>query len=162
MNVKHISLIVFVLPTALLLGALGFQYIVGLAPCELCIDQRWPHLAGALFGLIALALANGASGWAKIAALFGAIGIAASGVIAVFHSGVERKWWAGPSSCSSALSPNLSIEEYIKQIEEAAVVSCGDITWSLFGLSMANYNALISLVSAGLIAWLVIKAPTRA
>lgn len=161
MTLKHLSLALLVLPTTLLLGAIGFQTIGGLAPCDLCIDQRWPHLFAAIMGLAALCLLA-KPGLAKIAIVFGAIGMATSGAIAVFHSGVERKLWPGPSSCSARIDPNLSPEAYLKAIEQAAVVSCGDITWSLFGLSMANYNALISLGAAALILRALMRGPARA
>lgn len=156
MTLRSLALLTLLLPAALLLGALGFQYIVGLAPCDLCIDQRWPHLFASIMGLAAL-IGLSKPGWAKIAVILGAIGMAASGAIAVYHSGVERKFWAGPSSCSNRVDPNLPPEEYMKAIEQAAVVGCGDITWSLFGLSMANYNALISLGAAGFILWALLK-----
>jgi disulfide bond formation protein DsbB len=159
-TLKHLSTILLVLPSALLLGALGFQYIGGLAPCELCIDQRWPHLFAAIMGLAALSLLRKA-GLAKVAISLGAIGMATSGAIAVFHSGIERKLWPGPSSCSNRIDPTLSPEEYLKAIEQAAVINCGEITWSLFGLSMANYNALISLGAAAFILWALMGGKLR-
>lgn len=157
MTLRSLALLTVALPAGLLLGALGFQYGVGLAPCDLCIDQRWPHLFASIMGLFAL-ISLAKTGWAKIALILGSIGMATSGAIAVFHSGVERKFWPGPSSCSNRIDPNLSPEEYMKAIEQAAVVSCGDITWSLVGLSMANYNALISLGAAGFILWAVVRS----
>lgn len=160
MTLKHLSIILLVLPSALLLGALGFQYIGGLAPCDLCIDQRWPHLFAAIMGLAALSLMP-KPGIAKIAIILGAIGMAISGAIAIFHSGIERKLWPGPSSCSNRIDPNLSPEDYLKAIEQAAVINCGDISWSLFGLSMANYNALISLGAAAFVLWALMRDNQR-
>lgn len=160
MTLRSIALVLFLLPSALLLGALGFQYGAQLAPCDLCIDQRWPHLFAAIMGLAACSLLSRPD-WAKILIIFGSIGMAVSGAIAVYHSGVERKIWPGPSSCSNRVNPNLSTEEYLKAIEQAAVLTCGDITWSLFGLSMANYNALISLGAASVIGWMVLLPRKR-
>ncbi|MEM7568888.1 MAG: disulfide bond formation protein B [Pseudomonadota bacterium] len=108
------------------------------------MQQRWPLAAAAAVAGLGLLLGHRAQG---LAAVLAPLGIATSGAIAVFHSGVERKWWQGPP-CASSVDPNLPPAEYMKAIEQAALVNCHDIPWSLFGLSMANYNALISL-SAG-------------
>jgi len=147
MTLRGISLFALVVPCVLLLGALGFQYIGGLAPCELCMDQRWAHVFAGAMAFLALVFASQAKRFTGLAAA----GLAISGGIAINHSGVERKWWSGPSSCSNSLDPNLSAEAYLKAIEEAAVVTCSDIPWSLAGLSMANYNGLLSLGAAALI-----------
>lgn len=130
----------------LLLGALAFQYIGGMAPCALCIWQRWPHLV-ALLGAGGLVMAN------PVFALVGALGTATSGGIGVYHTGVERGWWPGPSSCSAGgdLS-RLTPEELLAQIMAAPVVRCDEVPWEMLGLSMASWNAVASFGIAGL--WL--------
>jgi len=148
LNARFLWLLAFALPAALLLGALAFQYIGGLAPCDLCMDQRWAHLAACCAGACALAL----QAYQRIFIGLAGLGLLASGVIAVNHSGVERKWWAGPSSCSGRIDASLSPEAYLDAIASAPIVSCGDIAWSLAGLSMANYNAIISISAAVVIA----------
>ena len=132
---------------ALLLAALGFQYLGGLAPCPLCIWQRWPHLAGALAGPAALALAGAAL------PLLGAATMLAGAGIGAYHSGVEQGWWEGPATCAAPDVSTLSPEELLARILEAPVVRCDEIPWALFGLSMASWNALASLALAGL--WLM-------
>lgn len=142
MNARTLALIAAAGSAALLLGAWGFQYIGGLAPCKMCIWQRWPHgiavLAGGL-SVVSLPLAA-------------AVGLLASLVgtgIAIFHSGVERSLWEGPTTCTStndlgALSP----QQLLDQIMAAPLVRCDEIPWQMFGLSMANWNAVLS---AGLV-----------
>ena len=130
----------------LLLGALAFQYIGGMAPCQLCIWQRWPHVV-ALAGALGLVVAG------PVWALLGAAGAATSGAIGVYHTGVERGWWPGPASCSGGgdLS-QLTPEELLAQIMAAPVVRCDEVPWDLLGLSMASWNAILSFGLAAL--WL--------
>ncbi|WFE74524.1 disulfide bond formation protein B [Roseinatronobacter sp. S2] len=130
----------------LLLGALAFQYIGGMAPCALCIWQRWPHLV-ALLGAGALVLPG------PYFALIGAAGAATSGAIGVYHTGVERAWWDGPSSCSAGGNlSGMSAQELLDQIMAAPVVRCDEVPWEMLGLSMASWNAVLSFGIAAL--WL--------
>src|SRR5947199_10414898 len=90
------------LAAALLLGALGFQYLARLPPCERCIWQRWPHLGAAVVGLLgggAVSAGLIRREAARPLALLTALLVAISGVIAVYHAGVEWHWWQGPSRC---------------------------------------------------------------
>jgi disulfide bond formation protein DsbB len=131
-----------------LLGAFFFQYVVGLAPCALCILQRWPHAAAVALGLGALALARRPGARGAALGLAGLALLAGAG-IAAFHVGVEQGWWAGTASCGGAAGAAASVEDLRAQIMAAPVVRCTDVPWSLLGVSMAGYNALISLALAG-------------
>jgi len=125
---------------ALLGGAYAFQYIGGFAPCKMCLWQRWPHAAAIAIGLIAMATGQYKMAWAGLLAA-----LATSG-IGLYHAGVEQMWWEGPNSCTSGSTADLSVDELLQQILEAPVVRCDDIAWSLFGLSMAAWNAVISFI----------------
>ena len=144
---RQVQLLALAGSAGLLLGALAFEYIGGMAPCALCIWQRWPHVV-ALLGAGALVLAN------PVFALAGAMGAATSGAIGVYHTGVERSWWPGPSACSAGgdLS-GLTPEELLAQIMAAPVVRCDEVPWEMLGLSMASWNAVASFGIAAL--WLV-------
>jgi disulfide bond formation protein DsbB len=142
MTRKHVFLLLTGFSVSMILGAWAFEFIGGLPPCKLCYYQRYPHWVAAGFG--ALSLLSGTIALAYIAAL----GAATSGVIAVFHSGVERGWWEGPSTCTSGDVTQMSTDDLFNQIMNAPLVRCDDIPWQLFGLSMANYNALLSLGAA--------------
>lgn len=132
---------------ALMLSALAFQYLGGMAPCKLCIWQRYPHVVAMVIGAIALMLPR------LPVLLAGAIAAAATAGVGVYHAGVEIGIFEGPDSCTSGPISNLSAEELLNQIMAAPLVRCDDIPWELFGLSMAGWNAVIS---AGLcIAWLI-------
>jgi len=147
---------------ALALFTLGMafvaQYGFGLAPCELCLWQRWPYAAAIAFGLAALALPR----WrAPLLALAG-LSILVSGGIAVFHVGVEEKWWQGLAGCSAAPTPN-SIEALRAQLMAAPVVRCDEAAFRFMGLSMAGWNVLWSLLLGAFAliaarrAWLEVK-----
>jgi disulfide bond formation protein DsbB len=132
---------------ALILGALGFQYIGGMAPCKLCIWQRYPHVIAILIGLIAFWIPS------RILPFFGGLAALTTAVIGVYHSGVERKWWQGPTSCTSSDTSGLSTNELLDQIMNAPLVRCDEVPWEMFTLSMASWNAIASFVFVGL--WLL-------
>lgn len=132
----------------LLLGALFFQYGLGMAPCALCYWQRWPHLAAVGLGLAVWFLPG------RILVLLGAAAAAGSGGIGVYHTGVERGWFKGPSACSGGFDlSSLSAEELLERVLAAPVVRCDEVPWELLGLSMASWNALASFALAGV--WLM-------
>ncbi|MCU9837065.1 disulfide bond formation protein B [Ruegeria sp. WL0004] len=136
---------------ALLLGAWGFQYIGGLAPCKMCIWQRYPHGAAVLIGALALA-----AGW-RFLPWAGALAALTTSVIGFFHAGVEQGWWEGPTTCTSGPIGGLSAEQLMEQIMTAPLVRCDEIPWQMLGISMAGWNGLISLALA--LIWIV--AATR-
>lgn len=127
----------------LLAGAFIFQ-LLGYAPCEMCLWQRWPHAAAFMIGALFLMLPS------RALALLGALAAATTGLIGVFHAGVEQKWWEGPTSCTSGDITNLTPEQLLEQIMTAPMVRCDEIPWALAGISMAGWNAIISLFLAGL------------
>ena len=125
---------------ALLGGAFLFQ-LAGYAPCAMCLWQRWPHAAAILFGILAL------SGMAP--RLFAALGAAAAtttAAIGLFHAGVEQDWWDGPSACSGGADLGaMSGADLLSTAVADTVVMCDEIAWQFAGLSMAGWNALLSL-----------------
>ncbi len=147
MTRRRVQLLALTGSLGLLIGALAFEYIGGLAPCALCIWQRWPHVV-ALIGVGALAVAS------PVFALIGAVGAATSGGIGIYHTGVERGWWDGPASCSAGGNlSGLTPEELLAQILAAPVVRCDEVPWEMLGLSMASWNAVASFGIAAL--WLI-------
>jgi len=128
---------------ALLLGALGFQYIGGLAPCPLCISQRWPHGIAILLGLGAVAVGGRGRAGAALLGLGGVTELVGAG-IGVYHAGVERGLWRGPDTCTSSGWDELTTDQLMAQIMQAPLVRCDEIAWQFAGLSMAGWNAVIS------------------
>lgn len=123
---------------ALMLGALAFQYIGEMPPCKLCYWQRYGHVGAITAGVLALFLLP------RLFALLAAVAAATSSIIGGYHSGVEQKWWEGPSSCTSSSIVGLTPDELRKQIMEAPLVQCDKIPWEMLGLSMAGWNMLAS------------------
>ena len=127
---------------ALLLGALAFQYLGGLAPCHLCVLQRWPHLAAIVIGLAAMRTRG------PLLPVLGLLAVLTTAGIGLYHTAVERHWVAGPQSCTSGSLDTMTAEELLRQLEGAALVQCDQVAWSLLGLSMASWNAILSLLLA--------------
>jgi disulfide bond formation protein DsbB len=138
----------------LLLGALAFQYMGGLAPCEMCLWQRWPHGAAILFGLIGGGLVAARAvpvSLARMLAVLAILGLAVSGAIGTFHAGVEWKLWPGPAECTGfGYVPG---RDDFKPLQ---IVRCDEAQWRLFGVSLAGYNAIFSLAAA-LLAWSLLR-----
>lgn len=140
---------------ATILGAYFFQYVVGLAPCPLCLDQR---IAYYLSIPLALAVALAAA-WGAPRRLLGA-GLAVIALamlfnagLAVFHAGVEWKWWQGPRDCSGPLTDLGAGGGLLSSLNEISLVRCDEAAWRFLGLSLAGYDVLISLALALVAAW---------
>jgi len=144
MTRKTLSLIAAAGSAAMLLGAFAFQYIGGLAPCHLCLLQRWPHAAAILIGLLALVFPGAAL------PLLGALAALTTAGIGAYHTGVERGWWEGPTTCTSSSVGGLSSDQLFDQIMNAPMIRCDEVAWSMMGLSMASWNMIASLVLAGI------------
>ncbi len=135
-----------ILPTALMAGALGSQYIGGLYPCEMCMWQRWPHDVAIVLALFSFAFRKASVD--RIMVVLAALAIIVSGVIGAFHAGVEYGWWQGLTSCA-VTSQGVTIED----IMSAPVVRCDQAPWTLAGISLAGFNALLSNSGGMLILW---------
>ncbi len=140
-------------------GAYAFQYLGGLQPCTLCLYQRWPWWIAGGLALLALFLIRERRMSHSLSTL-GALSILVGAGIAVYHAGIEQHWWTGPTACSGTAATPQTLEALRAQIFAAPVVRCDDIPWSLFGISMAAYNALISLAT-GLSALVLLRRNAR-
>jgi len=129
------------IPAALLAGAWGFQLIGHLYPCEMCHWQRWPHYAALPIALLAFVPGMPQRPLVALAA----IAIAASGAIGVAHAGVEYHWWQGFTPCTSTFSAG---GDTLSAIMKAPVVRCDAPQWTFAGISLAGFNAIVSLGGA--------------
>jgi disulfide bond formation protein DsbB len=162
------ALVIAVGGLATILGAWYFQLVLGLQPCPLCLQQRWPYYAG-----IPLALLIAAAAWRGMSRRMLAAGLAVlvllllvSAGLGIYHSGVEWKWWAGPSDCAGAGFNGGSAGNLLQQMQTARVVRCDEAAWRFLGLSLAGWNVLIALAlaaigAAGLVSALRQSRPTR-
>jgi disulfide bond formation protein DsbB len=146
--------IALLLPAALLAGAWGSQLIGGLVPCEMCHWQRWPHYAAVVLALLAFAVPGRTNRTGLVA--LAALAIAVSGAIGVAQAGTEYHWWRDLTACTSSLGGATSDADMLNRIMHAPVVRCDQPQWTLFGISLAGFNAIISLAGAAVIAALLL------
>jgi len=152
---KAARLIALVLPLALLGGALASQYLGGLHPCEMCYWQRWPHAAAILLAALAFT-APAESPRSRMLTLLAALAIAISGAIGVYHAGVEAKIFEGFTQCT-ATAKGLTPAETLDQIIHAPLIRCDEVQFRFLGISLAGWNAILSLGGAALIGILSLK-----
>ena len=126
---------------ALLAGAFAFQ-MLGYAPCEICLWQRWPHGVAVAAGAVTLI-----AGPALLLGLVGAISALVTAGIGVYHTGIERGFWDGPASCTGSGGDlaGLSGNELLSLDVAGGIVMCDEVAWAFAGLSMASWNAVLSL-----------------
>ena len=144
-----------VIGLAAILGAYFFQYVLGLPPCPLCLEQRIAYyIAIPLAAMVMLGLTVGSSRKVMLLA-FAAIALAMlwNAGLGVYHSGVEWRWWEGPKDCSGSVSNFGPAGSLIDTIQNTRVVRCDEAAWRFLGLSLAGYNVLISLTLAAIAGW---------
>jgi len=138
---------VLVASAVVLGGALVSQYWGGLAPCELCLLQRWPWAAAVVISFVATMVGSRpALPWV---ALLLVVVFIVSGGLAFYHVGVEQRWFAGPTACSGAATAADTLEALKAQILHQQPVRCDAPAWSLAGISLAGWNLLASLIMTG-------------
>src|SRR6201995_5344293 len=157
------AIVIAAVAAATIAGAWFFQLVLDIVPCPMCLEQRWAY-----YGIIPLAIliAIGAkSGAPRGVLLFGLalIALAALGNAGygAYHAGVEWKFWPGPSSCTGNPTLNLGGGSLLDQLDKVKVVPCDVVQWRFLGISLAGYNALISLLMAVLAAWGIAKSAKR-
>lgn len=149
-GLRAAHLLAVLVPAALLTGALGSQYLGGLSPCEMCHWQRWPHYAAVTLALLAAALPAARRPLVALAA----VAIMTSGAIGAYHAGVELGVFEGLTSCAS-FATGATTEDLLASILDAPLIRCDAVQFAFLGVSMAGWNAILSLTSGGLILWLL-------
>lgn len=150
-SAKAARWLVLAVPVLLLGGAYVGEYVYGLYPCEMCWWQRWPH-----FAAIGLAVLSFVAPPQRLWVVLAALAIIASGLIGGFHAGVEYGWWEGVTGCASISSASEGASA-IDAILDTPLVRCDEAAWTLWGVSLAGYNFLIS-VTAGMAAFVLLAA----
>ena len=143
-----LAVLVLVLAVATIAGAFAFQ-AAGYAPCELCLKERLPYYAGMVVAVLTIAAVRKGPrllpriGFAALALLF-----LGSAVFGAYHAGVEWGWWAGPTDCTGTLDHAGSVADFMKQLQTVKVVRCDAVAIRILGLSLAGWNAVVSLAVA--------------
>ncbi|UYV16228.1 disulfide bond formation protein B [Porphyrobacter sp. ULC335] len=142
-NLGKARALAVLVPAVLLGGAYVSQYGFGLYPCEMCWWQRYPHFAALGLGIAAYWL-KPPQVWTALAGL----AILTSGLIGGFHAGVEYHWWEGITACTAPAS-GVNVLDF----NAAPLIRCDVAPWTLFGISLAGFNFLISsLAGAAIVA----------
>jgi disulfide bond formation protein DsbB len=143
-RLKQARLLALLVPSGLLGGALFSQYVGGLYPCEMCYWQRWPHAAAILLVIGAYLTASNPTR-SRMLVMLAALAVAISGAIGMFHAGVEIGWWEGITQCTATGATSL------QDIMKVPLVRCDQVQWEFLGISMAGWNAIMSLTGAAAI-----------
>lgn len=131
-------------------GALAIEYIGGVAPCPLCLDQRIAYYAAVPLALLAFALLPGNAPLSRAILALLAVGFVFNAGLGVYHSGIEWGWWPGPETCSGAGSIATTPDALLQGLKNPRVVRCDAAALRVLGLSLAGYSALISAFLAAL------------
>jgi len=127
---------------AMLAGAWFFQLVVGLPPCPLCLDQRVPYYLAVPLALGLTLLANNEP-LMRFGFVLLAFVLAITCGLAIYHAGIEWKFWEGPADCSGVVV-SLDGGSILDQMNQTRVIRCDEAAWRLMGISLAGYNALVS------------------
>ena len=135
---KNPSLVAIIFSSSLLITALALEYIINLVPCQMCIWQRWPHLGVIVICLLSLFIKNY---YNKLLLLAGILSLISS-AIGLWHSGVELGYINSPSRCiDTNFNSNITLNDLLAK----PISGCDIILWDFLGLSMANWNTILSL-----------------
>ena len=156
-NLAKARLLALLVPSGLLAGAYGSQIWGGLHPCEMCYWQRWPHFAAIGFALLSFVLAR-APDRGRSFVWLAALAILLSGAIGAYHAGVEAGIFEGLTQCT-ATSVGGSAEDVLAEIMAAPITRCDEVQFAFLGISMAGWNAILSLGFGVVILWLSLKRP---
>ncbi|PSC05851.1 disulfide bond formation protein B [Alsobacter soli] len=145
-------------------GALVLEHFFGVKPCELCLVERIPYYVGAPFALLAAVIAARrprnlftTALLASLALLF-LVGFG----MGAYHAGVEWKLWAGPQGCTGPIAKPAAMGDFLQQLQTTKVIRCDEVAMRIFGLSLAAWNAVISLGLSALAAYGAWRTRARA
>ncbi|QFU15341.1 disulfide bond formation protein B [Microvirga thermotolerans] len=146
LTIRQAALVVALAAAATVGGALVFQHVWGYQPCKLCLEQRNPYYLGIP---LALAAAIAPPRWGRIGLWGLALVFLVSAGMGAYHAGVEWGFWLGPSDCGGGPSVGGgNVGDLLGQLSNIRVVSCSEAAWRFLGLSLAGWNALISVALA--------------
>ena len=145
---------------ATILGAYYFQYVMGLRPCPLCLEQRIAYYVSIPLAIVVAVMAGRDAPRSVVVAGLSVIALAMlfNSGLALFHAGVEWKWWPGPQECSGPLTDLSAGGDLLSSLTNLTIVRCDEAAWRFLGLSLAGYNVLISLALAAIAAWGAVSA----
>jgi disulfide bond formation protein DsbB len=141
--------------SATILGAYFFQYVLGVRPCPLCLEQRIAYYVSIPLAIVVAIAAGRDVPRSVVTAGLGVIALTMlfNSGFGLFHAGIEWKWWPGPKECSGPLTDLSAGGDLLSSLTNLTIVRCDEAAWRFLGLSLAGYNVLISLALAAIAAW---------
>ena len=134
--------IIFIISILSLTSAYFIEYILGYQPCNLCLIERIPYGLGILLVILYYILKKSE----QFIGLLLIIIFAFSLIISLYHFGIEQGFFKESPVCKIINNSDiLSKEELLKQLNEKTV-SCKDVTFRIFGLSLTSINIILSLL----------------
>ena len=138
--IRYWGIIIFFLSVFAISSALIAEYIFHILPCQMCLNQRYPYYFIISIFIVFYFIKKTSNMWfyilIELAVLYGLF-------YSVWHVGIEQNLLTGPSSCSRKLEKANSVGDLKEQILNQSIINCNEITWSLFGLSVATLNSLL-------------------
>jgi disulfide bond formation protein DsbB len=148
---------------ATIAGAWFFQLVLDIVPCPMCLEQRWAYYAIIPLAILIALLARAGAPRGVLLLALAVIALAAlcNAGYGAYHAGVEWKFWPGPTSCTGNPAFNLGGGSLLDQLDKVKIVPCDVVQWRFLGISLAGYNALISLLMAAIAAWGIARSANR-
>ena len=141
-NKTIIIKLIFIISVIALASAFFIEYILGHQPCNLCILERIPYL----LAIIIIMMNYKFSHIEKHLILFLILIFLAATILSLYHLGIEQGFIEESLVCDLKNGSNLlSKEDILKQLQQKNV-SCQDVTFKIFGLSLTSYNIILSLL----------------
>jgi disulfide bond formation protein DsbB len=155
------TLLILGVAAATIGAALFSQHVLGYLPCKLCLTQRQPYYIAIPIALV-LVLAPLPHAVRRAGLWLLALIFLVSAALGAYHAGVEWGFWPGPSDCGGAPLPAASgMDDFLKDLGKARVVSCTQAAFRFLWLSMAGWNAAVSLALAAFAAAAALPAHPR-
>ena len=134
------SLLIFI--TLILISAFLIEYGLGYKPCKLCIYQRIPYFVAILLILKILLTTS----YEKIALFILALTFLASGSLAFYHFGIEQGFFNESLICKAENPAEALSKEKLLELLESNPISCKDVSFKMFGFSLAAINTIFSII----------------
>ena len=157
------ALAILLVALATIAGAWFFQLVLGIQPCPMCLEQRYAYYT--IIPLAALVAISQRRGSPRGLLLLGLVLLwviaLANAAFGAYHAGVEWGYWLGPTSCTGPLVNFSAGGSLLDQLDKVKIVPCDVVQWRFLGISLAGYNALISLLMAAIAAWGIARTARR-
>ena len=118
------------------------QYALGHKPCNLCLIERIPYIAS----VILISLIFIINKFEKMIFIIVLLFFIFGAVVSFYHFGIEQGFFSESLVCDLENNINLSKEQLLKELESSSIVSCKNVTFRVFGFSLATINTIISII----------------